>query len=166
MTSRSCVSRTTVLGAGLLFTLASAGVASADGSLPVPIGPNQYYVGLINGVSSGAVVKTDCASPTTPSQTGHPLGSQTAMVTLYDSVTTTWGFTGSIAHSVRVTIGGSASAGTPAVIGTTTNYYVTLPFPSTLTVPCSGTGTATFTALPTDTNAKDATVPVTFQPLS
>ena len=164
MTSRSWAVRTTVLGTGLLLALGTAGAASAAGSLPVPIGPNQYYVGLVNGVSSGAVVRTDCPATGPSAQTGHPLGGQTAMVSLYDGVTTTWGFTGSVAHSVRVTIGGTASAGTPAVIGTTTDYYVALPVPTTLTVPCSGPGTATFTALPTSTPAKNATVPLTFQP--
>ncbi len=163
MISRSCVSRTIVLGAAAGLALASAGVASAAGSLPVPIGPNQYYVGQVNGVSADAVVKTDCTEGTEVN--GHPLAGQTVMVTLYDGVTTTWGFTGSVAHSVQVTIGGVAtSLRSAGVVGTTTNYYVTLPIPTSLTVPCSGAGVATFTALPTSTAAKAATVPLSFQP--
>jgi hypothetical protein len=69
------------------------------------------------------------------------------------------GYTGSAAHQVNVGFGISSGAVTPVVL---TSWAVPAKIPTTLLLPCYGTGTVTFAPYPTSPTARSATVTVTF----
>ena len=132
---------------------------------PIPIEPNGFFSGYINGHPPGqAIIFTSCFGPITPGETGHPLGNQTIEVKPANAAGSAVdvGYTGSAAHSIVATLGPSAAAN--SVIADFTSYYVIDDIPTTITVPCSGSGVVTFTPLPTSPTASSATLAVTFAP--
>jgi hypothetical protein len=164
MISRSWASRSAVLGAGLLLSVGSAGVAVAGGIQdPLPIGQNQYFSGLVNGQSTNAAIRTDCTGPITPNGKGHPIANQSVEAVQGTASSATSGYTGAT-RTLLVTLGAPVSSTNAGVIGTTTSYYAPLAVPTTLTVPCSGSGTVTFTPQPLSSPARPATVTVVFLP--
>ncbi|MDI5963418.1 hypothetical protein POF50_000355 [Streptomyces sp. SL13] len=164
MITRSTASRLAVLGAAALLTAAGAGVAAAAVPDPVPVGPNQSFSGTVNGQATSAAIRTDCGGPIVVGETGHPVAGQSVAAVLGGSSTAPGGYTGTVGHSLLVTLDAATSTA-DGVIGTTTNYYVPLAIPTTLTVPCSGTGTVVFTPGPTSATARAATVTVAFLPV-
>lgn len=161
---RSSVSRTAALGAGALLTIACAGIASAGTPVqdPIPVGPNAFFTAAVNGQANTAVIRTDCAGPVGSAQTGHPVSGQSVEAFRVNAGTSTKaGYTGAGANSLLVTLGGP-STGTTGPIGTLTSFFAPLAIPTTVTVPCSGTGTVVFTPKPANTTAVPYTVDVTF----
>lgn len=137
------------------------GMSTASATVdPAPIGPHQYFVGQVNGASTGAVIRVACPGPVVSGQTGHPLSGQTV-----DALPTTSpassdaGYTGEAATSLRV------SYGNTSVVNTTelTRWAVTAPIPTTLNLPCSGSGTVVFAPSPTSTTARSAVVAVSYE---
>ena len=130
-----------VLAAAVLALTAipSAAAVAAAGSAqdPVPIGPDQYFTGLVNGHPPGqAIIYVICPGQAT---TGHPIGKQPVEVQTASPVSTfDLGYTGSRAR--RITAALSPTAAT-VVIASFTSYFVPKYIPTTITVPCSGTGT-------------------------
>jgi hypothetical protein len=167
MNSRSRLSRSAVLGGGLLLALSCSGVAVAAVQDPVPVGPNQFFSGTVNGQVGTATIQTDCVGPVVSGQVGHPTAGQYVEAILADGSSSQTGYTGDSAQSLAVTLG-SATSTASAAVGTIDDYYVPLAIPTTLTVPCGGTGTVTFTPTPSSTStgtpAQPATVAVTFLP--
>lgn len=162
MISRSAVSRLAVLGAAALFTVAGAGAAAAAPVQdPVAVAPQQFFSGTVNGSVSPASLRTDCVGPIVAGQTGHPVAGQSVEAVLANSTAAQTGYTGTLAHSLLVTLGDPSSTAA-GVIGTTSNYFVPLDIPTTLTVPCGGTGEVTFAPQPTSPTAQSATVTVSF----
>ena len=149
--------------AGSILAL-SAGMAGAA----VRVGPSQYFTGVINGHDGNTVnpitIRMACAGP---GETGHPVAGQTLAVhELFPPATSggSLGFTGNDAE-----IGAFIDALPPSTPGgsvTTTpvfrRYDVTKPLPTSLTLPCSGTGTAYFVPIPVVPPSRDAGVPVRF----
>ena len=127
---------------------------------PVPIRPDTAFTGLVNGVSTDAVIKVGCFGPILPGQTGHPLAGQTVEAESGPSPVSTGGYTGSAANSLVVTIAGSPS-GSIIVVGTLTSFYAPLKIPTALNLPCGGTTTVGFTPSPTSPTAHAAAVQVT-----
>jgi hypothetical protein len=139
-----------------------AAAAPADGVVdPAPIGPNQYFVGLVNDQSADATIAMACFGPVHAGQTGHPLADQTVKVLPVTAPTATAraGYTGAAGNVVGVGFGLSASAASPVVLRT---WAVAAKIPTTLVLPCYGTGTVTFVPAPTSATARPATVRVTF----
>lgn len=162
MISRSSVSCLAVLGAGLLLTLGSAGVASAAPVQdPVAVGPNQFFTGTVNGQAAPASIETDCVGPIVAGETGHPVPGQSVEALLANGSSTPTGFTGADANSLLITLSAPSSTASD-VIGTTSNYFVPLAIPTTLTVPCGGTGTVTFTPESASSTARPYTLTVNF----
>ena len=64
------------VAAALLLATASS-TALADGST---IGPNQGFVGRVNGGFSKVTISMACFGPVVPGQTGHPMSGQTLEV--------------------------------------------------------------------------------------
>lgn len=148
--------------AALLF--AGTTPAMAGGIVdPGPIGPNQFFTALVNGVDGASQIAVTCVGGT-----GHPVAGQTVEVRPATLTPTgpapVSGFTGSAGKAVGVSLG--ASAGTkPEVL---LRFYQTgAQIPTDLVVPCTGTGLASFVPAPTSPTARAATVKVTFvtQPL-
>lgn len=129
-----------------------AASAAAD---PVPIGPNQYFAGLVNGTHDNAVIYMVCPGPAY-GQLGHPASGQSVSVTQTTAVT--YGFTGSLANSIVVTFGTQTT--NPAI---TLKYYDTpAAIPTTLLLPCSGKGQVRYDPEPTSLTAHADVVGVTF----
>ncbi|SHN02020.1 hypothetical protein [Actinacidiphila paucisporea] len=142
----------------------TAGMASAGAAplSPVPIGPGQTFVGQVNGVTIGAVIKVACFGPVTPTSTGHPLTGQTVSVQLIAGTApaqATVGYTGASATHDLVGFGNATSV-TP--VTDIKAYGIGAAIPATLNLPCFGTGTVSFVPAPTSPGAQTATVGVSY----
>jgi hypothetical protein len=147
------VSPVKVLGSVLA---AAAGLALATGgaAAQTPIGPNQQFAGVVNGSAVKANVYVVCPGPAQPGQTGHPVSGQGVQVI----ENTGDGFTGSAATRIVATFGTSGTSDGLVF----TEYGVSQDIPTTLLLPCSGTGTAVFTPQPGSLTARSTTVSLTF----
>jgi hypothetical protein len=141
-----------VIAASAAAMFGGATAAMAQGA---PIGPNQFFIGLVNGNHTNAVIYMVCPGPSFPGQTGHPESGQNVSVT--QSSTTTGGFTGSLANSIVVSFAPSSTAGI-----TLKNYDTPAAIPTSLVLPCAGTGKVTYDPEPTSQTAKSDVVTVTF----
>jgi hypothetical protein len=136
-------------------TVVVAPAAAAD-----PIGPNQYFVGVVNGRTGQSSIRVACLGPVRPGQLGRPLPGQSVMVRLAPWTSPTpVGFTGSAARAI-VALLSPSSVNDPTV--TMTEYNVAVPIPTHVTLPCTGTGTVFFFARPTSPTARATGVEVTF----
>lgn len=144
--------------AAALVTAVAAAPAWADPIIdPAPIGPNQYFYGLVNDHAGQASIQMGCAGP---SQIGHPLAGQTVKVLPAPAPTTSdLGFTGSAANAIAVRFPGPTVTTTPVILR---DYAVSAPIPTSLTLPCSGSGTVAFVPEPTSPTAHTGSVKVTF----
>jgi hypothetical protein len=145
--------------AAALVTAVAAAPAWADPVIdPAPIGPNQYFYGLVNDHAGQANILMGCAGPA--GGTGHPLPGQTVKVLPGPApISSDVGFTGSAAHAIAVRFPGPTVTDTPVILR---DYAVSAEIPTWLTLPCSGSGTVTFVPEPTSPTARTATVTVTF----
>ena len=145
--------------AAALLTAVAAAPAWADPVIdPAPIGPNQYFYGLVNDHAGQANILMGCAGPA--GGTGHPLAGQTVKVFPAPAPTTSdLGFTGSAANAIAVRFPSPTVTNTPVILH---DYAVSAPIPTSLTLPCSGSGTVAFVPQPTSLTAHTATVTVTF----
>ena len=150
----------TVLIAVVAFTTP---VSAAAGSHPAIV-PHEFFKATVNGsAGEGGPVRISmtCAGPST---TGHPAGGQTVGVKLVpvpSSSPSVLGYTGDSGTSI------GAFFGAPPPGGGATTYvrftvYRTEPLPTSLVLPCSGFGRATFVPLPNLPPARSFTVPVEF----
>jgi hypothetical protein len=147
--------------AAATITAVTAAPASADAIIdPAPIGPHQYFYGEVNDQAGHATIQMGCFGPIHPGQTGHPLAGQTVKVLPAPAPTTSdIGFTGSAAHAIDVYFPTPTVTNIPVVLR---DYAVTAPIPTTLTLPCFGSGKVAFVPDPTSPTARTATVTVSF----
>jgi hypothetical protein len=148
------------------MTLRLAGVAAATLALYAgtaatavavassPIGPNQHFVGIINGKHTNAVIYVVCPGPATGD--GPVEGGQTVAVR---RVAAGGGDTGAGAHAIYARI-------TPTTIVSMNAYGRSAPIPGSARVPCQGKGTIPFGTCPLPqpcgAGARVDNVPVTF----
>ena len=161
---RKIRSRYSALAALVLAAAAVPSAAFATGPVqdPLPIGPNEYFVGLVNGKTADATIDMVCPSPFSPGETGHPLAGQTLEVETVLAITSVTGYTGSAAHSIDALFNPTSvgtSANPPVVF---TSFFAPAPIPTTDTFPCSGSGVISFVPLPTSPTARGFAVSVTF----
>jgi len=154
-----------LLGLVILATAAGALPASAAGS----VGPKQYFTGVINGHDGNTAIpitiRMACFGPVHPGQTGHPMGGQTLAVHQLFPPSTggSLGYTGQDREigaffNAPPPTGARTGTGTPVF----TRYDKAQPLPTSLTLPCGGTGTVWFTPIPVVPPSRSATVPVRF----
>jgi hypothetical protein len=145
---------------GTTTTTIAANVTTTT-TLPsgAPIEPNQHYVGLVNGKSADAVIDVVCPGPIGPRRTGPPVSNQTVAV---HQVASGGGDTGPAGHDLwaqfdkdELHVVAFRTYDTPGMI------------PTTLQLPCGGTGAVDFTTcfgtLPCALGAVDGIVTVTFE---
>lgn len=139
----------------------SVALAATPVQDPVPVGPNESFIGLVNGKSSDALITMVCLGPITPGETGHPLSGQSVEVETALAVGTATGYTGSAAKQIDAEFGvpTAANINPPIVLG---SYFVKEAIPTTDVFPCSGSGVVTFVPLPTSATARSFTVSVSF----
>ena len=155
-TRLATLSVTATLALGLSAT---AGHAVTD---PLPIGPGITFSGVVNGAETNAVIQVVCPGPITPGETGHPVSGQYLEVVTAPATNADTGYTGTAADSIDayiLTPTGTATG--PAVVFN--SFYVKEPIPTSIELPCSGTGSTTFVPEPTSPTARSATVTVTFE---
>lgn len=160
----------------LYCTLAALGLAAAAApaaqaaQAPIPVGPNYYFTATVNGGPTPAssvepIIKVICPGPITPGETGHPLAGQSVEADAIFPPTsgdlTQLGFTGSAAHEIDAFVGTTSSAAVnpPIVIKA---FFVAYPIPTSLNVPCGGSGVVSFVPLPTSPTARGVAVNVLF----
>jgi hypothetical protein len=123
-----------------------------------PIGPEQHFLGLVNGNSKDATIYVVCPGPAAGGRTGPPAGNQSVSVT---QVAAGGGDTGSQGHELW-----SQFAADRLHYVAFTTYDTPMTLPSTLQLPCDGTGTVDFSpcfdTLPCAVDSADYIVNVTF----
>jgi hypothetical protein len=136
-------------------------IAAASPALAVSVGPHQYFTGQVFGAVKQSVIDVACAGPAT---TGHPVAGQSVETDLVlPPVTSTTGYTGNLAVEIDTAL--IYSTGPTLVkipIATFTQYFVKLPIPTSITVPCTGSGVMTFSPYPLDSGTP-SNVSVTFE---
>jgi hypothetical protein len=165
--------RTLVRAVGLLgvTALTWAALSIPAGAAGV-VGPKQFFTGVINGKDGNTTIpitiKMDCFGPVYPGQTGHPMGGQTLAVHQLFPPSSTTGSLGETGgdSTIGVFFGApppAASVG-PAAEETLvfTRYDKPKPLPTSLTLPCGGTGTVWFSPIPVVPPSRSASVPVDF----
>jgi hypothetical protein len=124
--------------------------------LASPIGPNQHFIGLVNGVHVGAVIRVFCPGPS--NRPGPPVGGQTFAV---HRVSGGGGDTGANGRTVFAFLPVGSSVLVPF-----SSYDSPKPIPTSARLPCSGTGTVYFSTCPLpqpcSVGAKSDDVKVTF----
>jgi hypothetical protein len=146
--------------------IAGGALASPASAQASPVGAKQYFDGQVFGSASASaaqgVIRVACAGP---AATGHPLPGQSVAVHQIFPPATTAGYTGNFGTKISADL--TWSRGTITVvtaIATLTSYDVQAPIPTTITVPCSGSGVMSFTPSPDPDNSGMASdVSVTFQ---
>lgn len=149
---------------GAIVVAASTGttVAWAQGPGSGPIRPHQPFVGLINnsdGIEEPVGINMACFGPVRPGQRGHPMADQSVGVGQPEATAGTFGNTGSKGTSIIAFFGTPPTTTTGSV---TFHRYGTVKLPTSLLLPCSGSGTVTFVALPKSPSERSFNVPVTF----
>ena len=132
-----------VVAAGLI----APGVCGA--TTHTKVGPHQFFAGSVNGslgTPTPAIIEVVCPGPS--NLTGHPLSGQTVEVGLAISTTSSSGYTGNGARSIGVFFGPPppSKVGPGQVIFT--RYGVPKAIPTSLNLPCGGTGVVTFVPFP------------------
>jgi hypothetical protein len=149
--ARAVVAVAIAVPAALFVGTAAAGAGTQ------PIGPNQHFLGLVNGKNVGAVVFTVCGGPVSLGRTGPPAGGQHLSVA---QIASGGGYTAS-ANTVFAQFSSD-----PAHVFVFHDYGTDEALPPTLKVPCDGTGTVTFSpcfdTLPCPVGARADVVSVRF----
>jgi hypothetical protein len=140
--------------AAVLGVTATPAAAAAD-----PVGPKQAYFGLVNGRTGTSAIRVACLSTSPVGGIGRALPGQTVGAQRVWTVPTQPGYTGSAAREIIAFFSPSASNAASVSI---TDFTVAVAIPTTILLPCSGTGDVTFTARPTSPTARDTRVKVIF----
>lgn len=157
-------------------TAARMAIASAligGGAIAVPataqavaVGPDQFFVGQVFGpITSSAlnVIEVACAGP---AATGHPFPGQSVDVQLLlPPASATAGYTGHFGREIDANlIWSRATITVVTFIATLTSYDVKAAIPTSIEVPCGGSGVMSFTPSPDpDNSGRASNVNVTFE---
>jgi hypothetical protein len=118
------------------------------------IRPHQSFEGFVNDRRPVSTIDVACVGP---AETGHPLGGQT--VSVEPGVSGSDGYTGSKGYKIKVLFVTPTATISPDIIF---ERYRSLPIPTTVTLPCSGTVVVSFVPLPSSSSARADSVRVTF----
>ena len=115
-------------------------LVSSEAGAGARIKAGQHFVGLVNGSQGGPVVKTICAGP---SSIGHVAGKQTMSVV---HVPAGHGYTG-LFSGIHAWLRPATSGTKPTQIYFKT-FSTPVAIPTSIEVPCGGTGTIVFSSCP------------------
>jgi len=156
------------LSACVMIVATWFGSVGAGATIPPQgkVGANQYFGGIVNGNNGNttpAPIHMACFGPVKPGQKGHPMAGQTVEVFRPEVILVhRSGYTGKSANRIFASFGPSPSATPVANTVTFTKYGVNKRIPTSLLLPCAGTGTVTFTPMPVSRTSHAATVPVSY----
>lgn len=160
-------------------TLGAFGIAaltwaalSTPASATSGVGPKQFFTGVINGKDGNTTIpitiKMACFGPVRPGQAGHPMSGQTVAVHQLFPPSSTGGSLGETGRDSTIGVFFGApppaafivpAAGESLVFA---RYDKPKPLPTSLTLPCSGTGTVWFSPIPVVPPSRSASAPVNF----
>lgn len=155
---RRLMSLAAAVGAGAIAACPGTALARPVQD-PLPIGPNQFFVGLVNGTSSNAVIQMACFGPVHPGQMGHPFAGQTVEVQRNLEGP---GFTGK-AHRIAATLSSPEATNVSVTLGRFSSYFVAAPISTALRLPCYGSGNVAFRPVGGGSKARAAIVDVFFE---
>jgi hypothetical protein len=143
----------------VIGVLSATCLASANGFAvhPPPQGrvvPNVDFGAFVNGVSSNPVIQMGCFGAVRPGQKGHPMAGQTVEVFRPEALNVP-GYTGSAATKIVARFTDDPSVGIVM-----RRFGRPQPIPTSLFLPCSGTGSVLFSPEPSSATARSATVTV------
>jgi hypothetical protein len=141
----------------VLLVAADGSVAGAMSSRYHSVRRHQTFVGTVNGLASDAMIKVLCPGP---ANSGHALSGQTLAVARTGPSSATPGSTGSRASAI---IANLAITDVTASLATLRKYGSTAPFPTSLSLPCSGSGVVSFDPTPGSASGVAYDVTVTFE---
>jgi hypothetical protein len=151
------------------IAIASASAMIAGGALALPaqaatpVGPHQFFVGQVFGRTAQNVIKVACVGIL---PAGHPVAGQSVEVhELLPPAVTTSGNTGNFGTTISADLAFSQGTVTAVThIATFTSYDVSMPIPTSITLPCFGSGVMSFAPSPNpDNTGQSSNVSVTFQ---
>lgn len=152
------------VGMVLALVLAAGAPAATAGASGALIGPDQAFVGSVDGQFSHATIQMACFGPIQTGQMGHPMAGQ--MLEVYSPPPpisyqpgVKVGYTGDAGTSIVAMI---ASSGTSYGRVRLSEYFTQVAIPTTLLLPCGGGGVVRFQPRPTSPSAKHGAVSVTF----
>ncbi len=165
--------RRTLVGLCAVIAATAMVVVSAGAAIPPQgkVGPRQYFEGLVNGqagMGTPVAIKVACFGAVRPGEKGHPRAGQTVEV-LRPLVIVVGhsGYTGKRATSIVAFFGPPPPTPSPVPPNASTvtfhEYGVKKAIPTSLLLPCYGTGTVSFVPTPqSPPSSRDATVPVSY----
>jgi hypothetical protein len=153
----------------LIAATATLAPAAAVVSAQMRVGPHQFFRATVNGRTGDqgrVAIGMGCVGPVLPGETGHPLPDQTVGVQFMQPPPSTipLGYTGNRGTSIGAFFGAPPPAGPSSASYVRFTSYGLRGIPTTLVLPCSGTGQVTFVALPLDPSERSTSVPVSFVP--
>ena len=149
-----------VVALGAAVLLPAGPVAGAGPPGHGRVGHNQRFVASVNGATGVAVpatIRMGCFGPLVPGQSGHPLAGQFVEVYRPQVIVAGLGFTGPTATTIQAFFGApppspmspaEAGAGAGAGAVAFSRYGIRKAIPTSLTLPCAGTGNVYFVPLP------------------
>lgn len=126
----------------VVFASATLALGAGAASAQVPVGPDQHFIGLVNGSNTSVVVYTVCPGPVGRGREGPVAGGQTMSVA---EVARGHGYTGPFSQVYSWFV--PRHDQTPVEL-TFTTYGDPQPIPGSVRVPCSGPGRAEFSSCP------------------
>ena len=167
--------RRVALGTVLVALLSVAGALPA-GALPAGaatrVGHKQYFTGVINGTNGNTVtpipIQMACSGPASSGQTGHPQSGQTLAVHQMFPPSSDGGSLGYTGHDAKIEVFFNAvpparpQARAAAGSVVFTRYDKPQALPTSVTLPCTGTGTLWFTPIAVVPPSRTESVPVAF----
>jgi len=135
---------TTRTFAGVAAAVAVFALAGSPAGAQQQIGPHQHFAGRVNGARTSAVVYTVCAVPVGAGRTGPVAGGQTLSVV---RATRGHGYTGLFSQIYAWFVPQSGATTAPTQLKFT-SYNAPQGIPTSVKVPCDGTGQVEFSSCP------------------
>jgi hypothetical protein len=151
----------------VLSAVVIAGAAVPAGAA-TRVGPKQYFTGVVNGIDGNTAnpitINMVCGGP---ASSGHPAAGQTLAVheLFPPSPTGSLGYTGNdkkIGVFFKAPPAARSRARKSSSTPTFVRYDKPVALPTSLTLPCSGTGTVWFAPIAVVPPSRSASVPVQF----
>ncbi len=154
---------TVLISAGVVVAAIAAmvvpgGIAGAKSSGGA-VRPQQTFFGVVNGSAVDAKIEVACPEAVRPGEVGPPVSGQTLGVQSPSPSAIPNGDTGSSGRTIVAQFTTSSAAALPDV---TFTRYGSKPLPTTLELPCLGSGTIVFSPRPTSSTARSETMTVTY----
>ena len=156
-----------VVTVSLITACIATNPSMATATVANPVGPNQPFVGMVNGRlglgrNGPVVIDMACFGPVGNGQTGHPMAGQTIELRRRLVDRKRFGFTGPDGNAVGAFFGPPPPSASPVANNVQFTKYGLMAMPTSLVLPCAGTGHVLFIPLPVVGGSRGFSVPVTY----